>query len=1056
MACTPFPAPNAGLFENSTQGVWVNTNETKGTRSCTYSGGTLTVSAPSGSINFIPVSGQSVRHKFFGTGNFLAVLTFDTGGSFQRYMSIVDFTAPALTSKQILFVGASSTSTLPWLQNSAGSGTACLIGAPTPGGVAGLGIFRSDTGALLCAGPPPLTPNIQIIGSATATTVQIQDGAAIIAGPCPFPAGQLDVQPDSQTFTTVKLGGCAPSTSTKDFVLKNSGNDCLTISAIAASSPFSVTSQTTPFPAQLSAGQTMTVTVTFAPSSVGSFNNVNLAVTRTPAKGDDKLICSGQAQTAQPAFTATSVVNFGTVLVGTPANGSFTIKNTGDVPISVSVPPSTPGSPFQWSGFTGPLTCGQSQVIPVVFTPQVDGPVQTIVTVTSSPGGSAPVTLKGEGCIPNAVIVVPPAPFPAFGDVRQGYRMPRFITIQNAGDDTLTFTATISGPDAALFGIMKPSQSLTDVLTTRTYTIDPIKHCGGGPISDGSDEVAVTFFANAAPPKTATATLTIDNHNDATSPASFSLPLTGNVIAGNVVDAIAVIDTSGSMVDPTLGGGSKMATAIQAGKLFVNLIPPDLNNRVAATRFSTDATVFLPIGEVTSGNQQGKVDTVKDPPLTATGSTAIAAGMMTGLPEFAVPRAGPAPPILTKAMVVLTDGMDNTAFKNPADNKYYSLGTLARDPGNLSNFIPTEVFIPPSDVRIYAVGFGTGEDIDKQQLEGLSSGAGGYYGSVDPTQPAVTFQLMKFYTQIYMDLVDTSVIKDPKDTIYPGQKHVIEFDILQGDVSAIVVMYDFNGLRLPFWLESPAGEIVDASFVPSGFQLRSGFTETSRFIDFVLPWGDSKRYAGRWKLIVLHDGRVCRGNPSGHSKQIGFLPPDCGTSKSPVDYGFVIGVGSNFRLQAYVTPGPVNVGDPIRLTGVPTEAGLPVTGCSVTVDAVAPNGQTWTGIILRDDGAHDDGDSNDGEYARLFTNTSQAGSYSFTFRATGVTRDGEPVNRETIRSKYVIGRVKEPPPPRWPGGGPDRPPGGGDEDCCKKLVKLLEGQSHLLERILEAERKHKG
>jgi hypothetical protein len=259
-------------------------------------------------------------------------------------------------------------------------------------------------------------------------------------------------------------------------------------------------------------------------------------------------------------------------------------------------------------------------------------------------------------------------------------------------------------------------------------------------------------------------------------------------------------------------------------------------------------------------------------------------------------------------------------------------------------------------------------------------------------------------------------------------------------------MYDFGGLRLPFWLESPAGELIDAAFVPAGFQLRSGFTETSRFIDFLLPWADPKRYAGRWKLIVVHDGRGCRGKPNAESGQLGFLPKDCGNSKSPVDYGFVIGVGSNFRLQAYVSPGPVNVGEPIRLTGVPTEAGLPVTGCTVTVDAVAPNGQTWSGIVLKDDGIHADGDPDDGEYARLFTNTSQAGSYTFTFRATGITRNGEPVNREAIRSKYVIGATKEPPP-----GGT----GGGDDDCCKRLVKQLERQSAILTKILEAEETRK-
>jgi hypothetical protein len=1049
MACTPFVAPAVGLFENTTQGIWLAFTETKGGRTCTHSPGTLTVNAPNGSLSFFAAGTQVLRHKFFGTGNYLAVLTDDPGFA-QCSMSIIDFTAPAITSVQVMFVGSITPGFLPWVQHSVGSGTACLVGAPTSSGVAALAIYRSDTGTLLCAGPPPFVPSMQIIGETTVAGVQIKHGGAIIGGPCLLPSGQLSVQPNSQSFDTVKFGGCPQPPSTKQFTLKNTGNDCLTVTGIGAVAPFSVTSQSVSFPATLVGSASMTVTVTFAPTVAGNFTNVNLLVTRLPAKGDDKLICSGQAQAAQAAFTVSPTVDdFGQILVGTPAPGSFTIKNSGDVPISVSVPTAAVGAPFQWAGFTGPLTCGQSQVIAVTFTPQVEGPVQTIVTVTATPGGSKTVTLKGEGCIPNAAIVVPPAPFPPFGDVRQGYRMPRFVTIENTGDDTLTFTATLSGPDAALFGLMKASQSITDVAATRTYTVDPPFHCGGGPTGDGKEEVSVVFFANAAPPKVAMATLTIDNHNDASAPASFSRPLTANVVAGNTVDAAAVFDTSGSMAQTVQGGGTKMAAAIQAGKLLVNLIPPDLGNRVAATRFSTDAATFLGIAELTGGNQPAKVGAIQDPPLAPSGWTAIAAGVMTALPEFAVPRAGPAPAILTKAVVVLTDGMDNTAFKNPADSQYYSLqGNPARDPANPNVFIPTLPFVPPSDVKIYAVGLGTGQDIDKQQLEQLSSGAGGYYGAVDPTQPAVTYQLMKFYTQIYMDLVDTSVIKDPKNIIQPGQKHIIEFDVLQGDVSVMVVMYDLGGLRLPLWLESPGGEIVDAAFVPAGFQLRSGSTESSRFLDFLLPWSAPKRYAGRWKLIVIHDGRVCRGHPDPDHKVLGFLPRDCGHSKSPVEYGFVIGVGSNFRLQAYVTPGPVTVGQPIRLTGMPTEAGLPVTGCTVTVDAVAPGGQTWTGIVLKDDGAHNDGDADDGEYARLFTNTSVAGSYTFAFRATGYTRDGEPVTREAVRSKYVEGTVKPPPS----GGGPG---GNVGDDCCKRLVTLLERQSSLLKDLVKAEKGEK-
>jgi hypothetical protein len=126
----------------------------------------------------------------------------------------------------------------------------------------------------------------------------------------------------------------------------------------------------------------------------------------------------------------------------------------------------------------------------------------------------------------------------------------------------------------------------------------------------------------------------------------------------------------------------------------------------------------------------------------------------------------------------------------------------------------------------------------------------------------------------------------------------------------------------------------------------------------------------------------------------------------------------------------VKVGDPIVLTGVVAEAGLPVIGCTVTVKAVAPGGQTWN-MKLYDDGVHQDSDKDDGEYANTFTHTAVAGSYVFTFRATGYSHDNEPVTRESTLSKYVEGWKREPPPG---GGGPN---GGKDDECCREVLKLL-------------------
>lgn len=1047
MTCTPFTL-QAGLFFNADQAVWNNFNESPvAGKSASYSGGTLTVHGPNGSTFFTPVANQQVRHRFFGTGNFMAVLLIDTGpGLGNRFLHLIDFTTPTLTTHQVIFISADSTTPLPFLQPSPGNGLACLVGAPTSTGIAGLAIFRSDNGKLLVAGPTPYSPSGQVIGEATATAVQIKDGGTIIAGPMPFPAGKLTVSSTPPpNFPDVKVGGCPQPPSTKVFTLTNSGTDCIMINSITASGPYSVTSQSVPFPADIDPGHDMTVTVTFAPTVTGSFNNVDLAISRTPANGDSKITCSGKAVAATPDFTVTpGTTDFGHIPVGTTTPPkTVTITNTGSVPLNVSVAGSPFGSPFSWGGFNGTLGCGASQPISVGFTPQVEGAVTQTISVVSVPGGTKTATVKGDGCIANAVIDVPPAPLPDYADVRQGYRMVRFITVGNSGDGPLHFTASLSGPDAALFGIMQTASSITDVAPSLTVPeVLPVAPCGGA-AGTGKVLVGIAFFADPAHALgAATATLTIGQHNDPVAPATFTFTLTANIVAGNVVDVAAVFDKSGSMGQTIPGGGTKTDAAVQAGQLLVQLIPPDLGNRAGVTRFSTTADNYVTMQDITAASQGTIGGQINSTELAPGGNTAIAAGAMEGLKQFLVPRGGPIPPTLAKAMVVLTDGQDNTAYKNPDDGNFYSVeGIQALNPTPPPPTVPTLSFAPPGDVKVYAVGLGTGQDIDTHQLQTLSSGAGGQFLVADPTKPEVTFQLMKYFTQIYMDMVDFATISDPQYVINPGETQKIQFTLLRGDMGALVVIYDLQGTRLPFFLESPNGEIVDANFVPPGFQLRSGFTHTARFLDFRLPPGEPDRYAGQWNVILRHDGQDCRGDPRKKDGPgaLGFRPSECRKTKAPIHYGIAIGAGSNFRLQPYVTPSPVNVGDPILLTGVVTEAGLPITGCTVTVDAVSPVGQTWT-LTLKDDGAHQDGDADDGEYAAAFTHTAVAGSYVFTFRATGRSRDNEPVVREATLSKYVTGWLRPPPP-----AGSD--PGGRDDECCKKLVGLIEREIRLLEII---------
>jgi hypothetical protein len=56
---------------------------------------------------------------------------------------------------------------------------------------------------------------------------------------------------------------------------------------------------------------------------------------------------------------------------------------------------------------------------------------------------------------------------------------------------------------------------------------------------------------------------------------------------------------------------------------------------------------------------------------------------------------------------------------------------------------------------------------------------------------------------------------------------------------------------------------------------------------------------------------------------------------------------------------------------------------------------------LHDDGAHGDGEANDGDYANSFTDTTKEGTYTFRFRIEGTLADGSRFSRLFVRSTWV-------------------------------------------------------
>ncbi len=248
--------------------------------------------------------------------------------------------------------------------------------------------------------------------------------------------------PASQVFGTIATG----TTADRDFTVQNTGSNAVS-GAASVPAPFSIISGS---PYSLGIGQSQVVTVRYAPTSAGTHVQ---SVTFTGGAG---AVCSvtGMATnppSPQPVIAVTPASqNFGSLTVGSSADRSFTVTNTGagtlsgaaSVPLPFSIISGTPYS----------LGSGQSQVVTVRYTPTAAGTHVQSVTFTGGAGAVCSATgVATNPPVPQPVIAVTPAS-QDFGSVMVGNSVDRQFTVTNAGAGTLSGTATVPAPFSVVSG----------------------------------------------------------------------------------------------------------------------------------------------------------------------------------------------------------------------------------------------------------------------------------------------------------------------------------------------------------------------------------------------------------------------------------------------------------------------------------------------------------------------------------------------------------------------------------------------------------------------------
>jgi Abnormal spindle-like microcephaly-assoc'd, ASPM-SPD-2-Hydin len=208
-------------------------------------------------------------------------------------------------------------------------------------------------------------------------------------------AGDLSANPTSLPFGNVQVGSSAKLSET----VTNTGGSAVAISSASlGNAAYSISGLT--LPANLSAGQSVTFNVIFAPGTATSITT-NLTLVSNAANSPLVIALSGTGTALGQLGVSPASLSFGDVVVGASATLSSSLTATG-APVTVSSASSN--SPeFTIIGLSLPavLAAGQSLPYSVTFAPQTSGTATANLTFASNASNSpTQQTASGNGTPP--------------------------------------------------------------------------------------------------------------------------------------------------------------------------------------------------------------------------------------------------------------------------------------------------------------------------------------------------------------------------------------------------------------------------------------------------------------------------------------------------------------------------------------------------------------------------------------------------------------------------------------------------------------------------------
>jgi hypothetical protein len=301
------------------------------------------------------------------------------------------------------------------------------------------------------------------------------------------PPGQATSAPTSLAFGSVAVG----STQSLSETVTNTGGSSVTISQDGISGTgFSLSGITTPV--TLTAGQSTTFTVTFAPTSAGTFPGTT-TITSNASNPSLSIPLSGTAVGAAVLTPAPTSLTYTNITVGQSSSQTETLTNTGGTSATVSAVTAS-GTGFIVSGITTPvtLTAGQSTTFTVTFAPTSAGTFPGTTTITSNasnPSLSIPLSGTAVAATGGTLTAVPTT-----------VGVPGNLAVGTSGTATgqltvATASVTVSGvsvvgSEFVISGLSFPVTIPAGQSATYTLTFSPT--------SSGSASTTASFASNAS------------------------------------------------------------------------------------------------------------------------------------------------------------------------------------------------------------------------------------------------------------------------------------------------------------------------------------------------------------------------------------------------------------------------------------------------------------------------------------------------------------------------------------------------------------------------------